>query len=39
MERVLGVGGFNPQRRTEMFNGYESQVAYLYKDIDLIKFH
>ncbi len=38
-ERVLGVGGFNPQRKTEMFNGYEAQVGYLYKDIDLIKFH
>lgn len=38
-ERVLGVGGFNPQRKTEMFNGYEAQVGYLYKDIDLIKYH
>ncbi len=38
-ERVLGVGGFNPQRNTEMFNGYEKQVAYLYEGIDLIKYH
>ena len=38
-ERVLGVGGFNPQRKTEMFNGYEKQVAYLYEGIDLIKYH
>lgn len=38
-ERVLGVGGFNAQRKTEMFNGYEKQVAYLYEGIDLIKYH
>ncbi|MEZ6029876.1 MAG: protein-methionine-sulfoxide reductase catalytic subunit MsrP [Hyphomonadaceae bacterium] len=38
-ERVLGVGGFNVQRDTEMFNGYEKQVGYLYKGIDLIKYH
>ncbi len=39
MEQVLGVGGFNPQRKTEMFNGYEKQVASLYAGMDLIKNH
>lgn len=39
MEQVLGAGGFNPQRKTEMFNGYEKQVASLYSGMDLIKNH
>ena len=35
-ERVIGgKGGFNEKRNTEMFNGYEKQVAHLYKDMDL----
>ncbi|HRH39039.1 MAG TPA: protein-methionine-sulfoxide reductase catalytic subunit MsrP [Flavobacteriales bacterium] len=35
-ERVIGgKGGFNEKRATEMFNGYEKQVAALYKDMDL----
>jgi sulfoxide reductase catalytic subunit YedY len=35
-ERVIGgKGGFNEKRNTEMFNGYEKQVAALYKDMDL----
>jgi sulfoxide reductase catalytic subunit YedY len=35
-ERVIGgKGGFNEKRATEMFNGYEKQVAHLYKDMDL----
>lgn len=35
-ERVIGgKGGFNERRNTEMFNGYEKQVAALYKDMDL----
>lgn len=35
-ERVIGgKGGFNEMRNTEIFNGYQKQVAYLYKDMDL----
>jgi sulfoxide reductase catalytic subunit YedY len=35
-ERVIGgKGGFNEKRDTEMFNGYEKQVAHLYKGMDL----
>jgi methionine sulfoxide reductase catalytic subunit len=34
-ERVIGGKGFNPRRKTEMFNGYEKQVAQLYKGMDL----
>lgn len=35
-ERVIGgKGGFNEQRDTEMFNGYEKQVASLYAGMDL----
>ena len=35
-ERVIGgKGGFNERRDTEMFNGYEQQVASLYAGMDL----
>jgi sulfoxide reductase catalytic subunit YedY len=36
-ERVIGGKGFNDRRRTEMFNGYEKQVASLYAGMDLKK--
>jgi sulfoxide reductase catalytic subunit YedY len=37
-ERVIGgKGGFNERRDTEMFNGYEKQVAQLYAGMDLKK--
>jgi sulfoxide reductase catalytic subunit YedY len=37
-ERVIGgKGGFNERRNTEMFNGYEKQVAHLYAGMDLEK--
>lgn len=37
-ERVIGgKGGFNERRNTEMFNGYEKQVASLYAGMDLKK--
>lgn len=37
-ERVIGgKGGFNERRATEMFNGYEKQVASLYAGMDLKK--
>jgi methionine sulfoxide reductase catalytic subunit len=39
MEQVIGGKGFNPQRKTEMFNGYEKQVAKLYAGMDLQKYH
>ncbi len=35
-EQVIGgKGGFNQRRKTEMFNGYEKQVASLYAGMDL----
>ena len=35
-ERVIGgKGGFNERRKTEMFNGYEKQVAAMYQGMDL----
>ncbi len=37
-ERVIG-GGFNARQKTLMFNGYEAQVASLYKGMDLRKFY
>jgi sulfoxide reductase catalytic subunit YedY len=38
MEQVIGgKGGFNEQRNTEMFNGYEKQVGALYAGMDLKK--
>lgn len=37
-ERVIGgKGGFNERRNTDMFNGYEKQVASLYTGMDLKK--
>ena len=37
-ERVIGgKGGFNERRTTEMFNGYDKQVAQLYTGMDLKK--
>jgi methionine sulfoxide reductase catalytic subunit len=36
VERVIGgKGGFNEMRKTDMFNGYEKQVASLYAGMDL----
>ena len=37
-ERRLGVGLFGKRVPTLMFNGYEEQVAHLYKDMDLRKY-
>lgn len=37
-ERLLGSSFFTPRRKTELFNGYGEQVAYLYKDMDLRHF-
>ncbi len=38
-ERVIGAGGvFGHRQRTLMFNGYEKQVAALYKGMDLTKY-
>ncbi len=37
-ERQLGSGFFTPRRKTELFNGYGSQVASLYSDMDLRHF-
>ena len=36
-ERVIGEGLFGQRRKTEMFNGYEKEVGYLYKGMDLKK--
>jgi sulfoxide reductase catalytic subunit YedY len=38
-ERVIGEGLFGKRRRTEMFNGYQKEVAYLYKGMDLEKYY
>ena len=39
-ERVIGEGGiFGKHQRTLMFNGYEKQVAALYKGMDLAKYY
>lgn len=39
-ERVIGEGGaFGRRQRTLMFNGYEKEVAALYKGMDLAKFY
>ncbi len=35
--REKRLPSFVPNRKTEMFNGYTEQVAYLYKDMDLRK--
>jgi methionine sulfoxide reductase catalytic subunit len=37
-ERVIGGGIFNGRQETLMFNGYEKQVADLYKGMDLRKY-
>lgn len=36
-ERVIGGGFFSGRKDTLMFNGYEEQVAHLYKGLDLRK--
>jgi sulfoxide reductase catalytic subunit YedY len=42
-ERRIGAGGFGgllePRRPTLMFNGYEEEVAQLYKGMDLAKYY
>jgi len=38
-ERVIGEGILVPRIPTLMFNGYEEEVAHLYKDMDLRKFY
>jgi len=37
-ERVIGGGLFSSREPTQMFNGYEAEVAGLYKGMDLKKF-
>ncbi len=37
-ERVIGEGLFGERRKTQMFNGYDKEVAYLYKGMDLKKY-
>ncbi len=36
-ERVIGRSFWEPKRKTLLFNGYEEQVAHLYKGMDLKK--
>ena len=38
-ERVIGEGIMSPRIPTLMFNGYEDEVAHLYKDMDLRKYY
>ncbi len=38
-ERVIGGGLFTARKKTLMFNGYEDQVASLYKGMDLQKYY
>jgi len=38
-ERIIGDGFFAGKKPTLMFNGYEAQVAGLYRDLDLRKFY
>jgi sulfoxide reductase catalytic subunit YedY len=38
-ERIIGSGFFSKRQETLMFNGYEEQVAHLYKDLDLRRFY
>ena len=38
-ERVIGEGILAPRIPTLMFNGYEEEVAHLYKDMDLRKYY
>jgi sulfoxide reductase catalytic subunit YedY len=37
-ERIIGAGLFTPKRKTELFNGYQDQVASLYKGMDLKRY-
>lgn len=37
-ERRIGEAFWAPKHKTQMFNGYEEQVAHLYKGMDLKKF-
>ena len=37
-ERVIGEPFWKPKRDTQMFNGYEKEVAHLYKGMDLKKY-
>ena len=39
MEQLIGSGLFARKIPTQMFNGYEEEVASLYEGMDLIKFH
>jgi len=38
-ERVIGEGIMSPRIPTLMFNGYEEEVAHLYKNMDLRKYY
>lgn len=38
-EQLLGQGLFPEKTPTQMFNGYEEEVASLYEGMDLIKYH
>jgi sulfoxide reductase catalytic subunit YedY len=38
-ERIIGGSGLNARQRTLMFNGYEAQVAGLYKGMDLARYY
>jgi sulfoxide reductase catalytic subunit YedY len=38
-ERVIGSGFFASRQKTLMFNGYEEQVAGMYKGVDLDKYY
>ena len=38
-ERRIGAGLFNSRVPTQMFNGYEKEVAYLYRGMDLAKYY
>ena len=37
-EREIGKGLFAPRVKTKMFNGYEKEVGYMYKNMDLKKY-
>lgn len=37
-ERIIGAGLFTPKRKTELFNGYQDQVASLYTGMDLKRY-
>ncbi|MBM3952346.1 MAG: mononuclear molybdenum enzyme YedY, partial [Rhodospirillales bacterium] len=37
--RVIGDPFFSPRKPTLMFNGYEEDVAHLYKGMDLAKLY